>query len=167
MRKPRKIMQGFSYHIIARINRQEFIFRKTGIKEMFLNIVIRAKQKYQFKIKNFCIMGNHIHFILKPLGNESLSKIMQWLLSVFAIKFNKTFKIIGHVWYDRFRSKLILSYQQYLSTFIYITNNPVRANIVTKAVDYKYNGIRFIQNGIYTIIEKPPEKLLKEVIKNI
>ena len=64
---------------------------------------------------------------------------MQWILSVFAIWFNKKFGLIGHVWYDRFKSKIIRSYRQYLATFLYIANNPVSADIVKKATDYKYN----------------------------
>ena len=167
MRKPRKIIHGYSYHVIARINRQEFLFKSPELKELFLTVIKRAKEKYNFSIKNFCIMGNHIHIIIKPLKGESLSKIMQWILSVFAIIFNKKFNLIGHVWYDRFKSKVILSFQQYLRTFIYIANNPVRANIVIHAVDYQYNGICFIQAGILDIVEKPSDFVLKKIMKEI
>ncbi len=71
-------------------------------------------------------MDNHIHFILKPLKNESLSSIMQWVLGVFAQKYNRTFDQHGHVWYDRFKSKIIKDFRQYLHTFIYISNNRSR-----------------------------------------
>ena len=36
MRKRREILDGFSYHITARINRQEFLFESNEVKEMFL-----------------------------------------------------------------------------------------------------------------------------------
>ncbi len=52
-------------------------------------------------------MGNHFHLIIRPQKNENLSRIMQWILSVFALKFNRLFTYSGHVWYDRFTSKII------------------------------------------------------------
>ncbi len=160
---------GYNYHVSARINRQEFIFDTDNIKKMFLNITKRAKKKYCFIIKNFCIMGNHIHFIIKPLRGESLSKIMQWILGVFAQTYNRIFKLKGHIWYDRFKSKIIESFHQYLNTFIYISNNPVNAGIVKEAVDYEYNGITFLQHGNLDIMERPPDttlKILREMMRN-
>ncbi len=163
MRKPRELRQGASYHVIARINREERIFNSTKTKELFMQIVRKAKNKYSFAISNFCIMGNHVHFIIKPLGNENLSKIMQWMLSIFATRFNKRFGYKGHVWYDRFTSKIIRSYHQYIKTFIYIAQNPVRAGIVNHATSYHYNGISLFQKGILDILERPPNVLLKMV----
>jgi putative transposase len=106
-------------------------------------------------------MNNHIHIILKPLKRESLSKIMQWILSVFALRYNKHFRLKGHVWYDRFTSKIIHSYRQYITTFIYIARNPVRAKIVDSATEYRYNGVSFLQKGILDIMERPPNYLLR------
>ncbi|MDA3940978.1 MAG: transposase [Spirochaetia bacterium] len=163
MRKRRELIDGFSYHVTARINRQEFLFDSDEIKEMFMDVLRRAERKYHFDIRNFCIMNNHIHFILKPLQGESLSKIMQWILGVFAQKYNKIFSLKGHVWYDRFKSKLIMGFRQYLNTFIYISNNPVNAGIVETAVEYKYNGITSIQKGSLDIIERPPNKILCKI----
>jgi REP element-mobilizing transposase RayT len=70
------------------------------MKDMFLEVVKRAKRKYDFAVVNFCIMGNHVHFIIRPGAKENLSRIMQRILSVFAIRFNRQHRFIGHVWYD-------------------------------------------------------------------
>jgi REP element-mobilizing transposase RayT len=163
MRKPRKLKQGASYHVIARANRSEMIFNSPKIKEMFMEVVRRAKGKYRFEVRNFCIMGNHIHLILKPLQDQNLSAIMQWILSVFAMKFNRLFGYIGHVFYDRFKSKIIKSFHQYLTTFVYIAKNPVRANITECATDFAYNGITFLYKGQLDILERPPNPLLRRV----
>lgn len=163
MRRPRHLRHGASYHVINRINRQEMIFKRDDVKEMFMEVLRRAKKKFCFDLKNFCIMGNHTHFIIKPGEGESLSKIMQWILSVFARKFNKTFHLQGHVFYDRFTSKVIESYQQFLHTFIYIALNPVKAGIVAKAVEYRYNGITYLHRGVLDILERPPNMLIKLV----
>ncbi len=155
MRKTRRIVQGASYHVTARANRQEFILNPPEIKDLFLEVIGRAKYKYKFKLTNFCIMGNHIHLMIKPDDQENLSRIMQWILATFAINFNKRFNFIGHVWYDRFHSTVIESFRQYLKTFEYIKENPVKAELVQNADKYKYGGLWFLQKGLYELLEPP------------
>ena len=124
-------------------------------------ILKRAKKKYSFRIENYCIMSNHVHFILKPLKGDSLSAIMQWILGVFAQKYNKTFELQGHVWYDRFKSKIIIDFRQYLHTFIYISNNPVKAGLVRFPTDFPFSGIYNLQKGISDLMERPPNRVLR------
>ena len=154
MRPNRQTEKGASYHVTAQINRQEFILENDKMKQLLLNTIQRAKKLYDFELNNFCIMGNHIHLMIKPLNDESLSKIMKWILQVFAQKFNKIYNLKGHVWYDRFKSKIIDSLDYFIQAFAYISNNPVKANKVKHAVDYKYNGITHIREGNHSIIDK-------------
>ena len=155
MRKPRNLSVGAEYHVTARINRGEFALEPNEIKEMFLQTIKRAKEKYTFKLKSFVIMDNHIHFLIKPEKGENLSKIMQWILGVFAKHYNKHYNLKGHVWYDRFKSKIIESFQQLISTFEYISNNPVIAEIVENAEEYQYGALWFIRHRLFDIVEPP------------
>jgi len=139
------------------------ILNSNEVKEMFVEVLRRAKIRFNFIIKNFCIMGNHYYLIIKPSKNENLSKIMQWILSVFALKFNRKFNQTGHVWNDRFISKIIYSFQQYLITFLYIAINPVRAEIANKSIEYEYNGNSYLHKGILDILERPPNPFLRRV----
>lgn len=159
MRKPRFLVEGAEYHVVARANRREFILNTPQMKGLFLNIVHRAKRKYSFTVRNFCIMSNHIHFLIRPGTGESLSRIMQWILSVFASTFNRISGYIGHVWYDRFKSVVIGTLRQFVAAFAYITDNPVKAGIVRRAIDYRHVGIRHIRDGDHSIVE-PPDDLI-------
>ena len=155
MRKRRILEPGAEYHVIARANRGEFILESRKIKDLFLEILCRAKKRYKFQIRNFCIMSSHIHLIIKPGKNENLSKIIQWILSVFAVKYNKIFHIFGHVWYDRFSSFILNTFQKLAQTFIYICENPVKAGIVRKSWEYPYSGIYYLRRKMYFYVEQP------------
>lgn len=157
MRHPRKIIPRVEYHVVARANRQEFILKSEQMKELFLDVVRRAKKRYSFTVRNFCIMSNHIHFLIRPGQGESLSRIMQWILSVFAAKFNRIFGLNGHVWYDRFKSVVIENLRHFAAAFEYISANPVKAGIVTDVMHYRHNGIRHIRDGDYSVVEPPDE----------
>jgi len=138
MRKPRALKPLARYHVIARANRREMILLSREMKDLFLTVVKRSKTRYIFYISNFCIMGNHFHFILQPGDGESLSKIMQWILSVFAIHFNKSHEYSGHVWYDRFWSRILDNIRQFIAVFDYIVQTPVKAGIATNVFAYDY-----------------------------
>ena len=163
MRKPRVICIGAEYHVTAKINRGEYALESGEIKELFLHIVRRAKKKYSFQIRNLTIMDNHIHLLIKPGKNENLSRIMQWILSVFAVYFNKLFGFKGHVWHDRFKSKVIKSFRQLIATFKYICNNPVIAEIVEKPEEYAYGGLWFMHHRQFDLVE-PPDHFITSLL---
>ena len=71
------------------------------------------------------------------------------------MQYNRTLKIKGHVFYDRFHSKIIGDYRQYVATFIYITNNPVKAGIVSQPQDFEFNGVNFMKKGLHDVIDPP------------
>lgn len=166
MRKPRELRDKASYHVTAKINRGEFILESKAFKALFMEVMLRAKEKYKFRIKNFCLMGNHIHLLIEPLENENLSRIMQWILSVFARNHNILTGVKGHVWYDRFHSVIINSMKQMLKVFMYITYNPVKAGISKNALEYEYNGICYIRNNDLKIIE-PPDSIFIQFIERV
>jgi putative transposase len=144
----------------------EHILKSAEIKELFLKVLKRTKRKYQFAIINFCVMGNHIHLIIKPLGQENLSRIMQWILSVFAVAYNKRLNLKGHVWYDRFKSFILCGIAQFVSTFKYIAQNPVKAGLSNNAAEYAFGGVWHLMRKIYDLVE-PPGIILKRFLPEL
>jgi len=141
MRKNRHLEQGAVYHVTAQINRGEMAFSETAMRELFLAFVKRAKKKYSFAVYNFCVMGNHIHFEIQPDRGSSLSKIMQWLLGNFAKAWNKAHGVKGHLWGDRFWSKIIRTIRGLKRVFDYISRNPVEAGLVKRPEEWEYGGV--------------------------
>ena len=159
MRKPRELQEQAKYHVTARANRKETILDRSRIKAIFLEVVARAKRRYAFRIDNFTVMGNHFHLIIQPGEGVSLSRIMQWILSVFAQTYNRLHGLTGHVWGERFFSRIIRSLGEYLITSDYIDENPMRAGFVGFSGDWEYGGLFFRRRGIRQIIDPLPEGL--------
>jgi len=107
MRRSREIKKGASYQVTALVNRGENIFESDKVKGLLFDTIIRAKDIYKFSLKNMLIISNQVEFIIKPDDNESLSKIMQWILGVFAASYRRTYNVDGIIWYDRFRSYIV------------------------------------------------------------
>jgi putative transposase len=123
------------------------------VKKMFLQVLKRAKNKFSFKIFNFSIMNNHYHLIILPGENQNLSLIMQWINSVFARKYNKLMGYSGHLWGERFFSRIIKTFQDFENTSHYIANNPVSAGLVQNPEHWVFSGLYHIVKKIYFILD--------------
>jgi putative transposase len=155
MRKPRLLLEGACYHVYARANRKEMILEPERIKDLFITVVKQAKRRFGFGIHNLCILGNHFHFIIQPCEGESLSAIMQWILSVFGMRFNRMRGLSGHVWGERFSSRILANMRQYLEVYAYIDDNPRKAGLVERAEDWLYGRFNLDRIGYRGLIACP------------
>jgi putative transposase len=165
MRQNRLLVPEAIYHVTARINRGERIFNEVAMRTLFMDYLKRAKKKFPFAIYNFCVMGNHIHFIIRPDKGCSLSKIMQWLLGNYAKGWNKVHGVKGHLWGDRFFSKIIQTLRAFLRVFDYISQNPVKAGLVGRAEWWEFGGVCHFKKDMLEILDLPP--LIKAVYEAI
>ena len=58
MRKPRRLVEGARYHVVARANRREFILESPAVKTMLLDIVARARERFCFSIDTQLCVGH-------------------------------------------------------------------------------------------------------------
>jgi putative transposase len=128
-------------------------------KSLFEDVLVRAKAKFSFTIDNFVIMGNHYHLIIKPGPEESLSKLMQWIMSVYAMAYNRATGRTGHFWGERFFSRVLDSLQQFLKVFEYIDYNPQEARLVEDHRDWPFSGLAHHRSGKRHLIENVPAYL--------
>jgi putative transposase len=156
MRKNRQLEQNAVYHVTVRINRGEMVFTDAAMRFLFLAFLKRAKKRYPCAIYNFCVMGNHIHLVIRPDKDISLSKIMQWLLGNFAKAWNKAHGVKGHFWGDRFFSKIISSTgESFRRAFEYVSQNPVLAGLVARMEDWQYGGLCHFKKKDEGILDLP------------
>ena len=86
-------------------------------------------------------MGNHFHLLLRPLSG-SVSRIMQSLPVSHTQRYHRFHRSGGHVWQGRFKSPVIQDDEHLLTVLRYIEANPVRAELVKQAGDYRWSSFR-------------------------
>jgi putative transposase len=156
MRRNRKLKPDATYHVTARANRKEMILHCDAMKALFLATIKRAKKKFRFQVHTFCVMGNHVHLVIHPEPGESLSRIMQWILGVFAMAWNREHHTTGHVWGERFFSKILGSLGEFIKTFAYVMQNPVRARLCGRIDQWEYGGLWHFIRGNRDILGELP-----------
>lgn len=155
-RCPRQKSSTNVYHIIIRgINRQDIFLDKQDFKK-FLKEVKRTKEVYKYEIYAYVLMPNHVHFIIHDI-NKNLSIIIQSLNISYSNYFNKKYERVGHLFENRFKSKIIEE-EEYLKNVVrYIHKNPENAGIT------KY----YPWNSYYEYITNKNEIIDKKIIMNM
>lgn len=131
-----------TYHIIQRGNERKNIFISEDDRKRFIETIYRVKEKYNIKLEAYCLMDNHVHLLINDNGND-ISKVVKSINISYAYYFNHTYKRVGHLFQDRFRSEIINDDNYLLSVSAYIHNNPVKAGIVRIPQEHKWSSISY------------------------
>lgn len=122
-RKARLKAEDAIFHIICKSITEVSLFRDVEDKERYLLLLKKYKKLYKVKIYGYCLMDNHVHLLIDANGAD-ISKVMHGINFSYAIYFNKRHKREGHLFKDRFKSKIVYG-EKYLKTVsLYIHNNP-------------------------------------------
>ena len=135
------------FHVLNRGNNRQTIFKAKDDFIYFLQLLKRYKKELKFRLYHFCLMPNHVHFVLEPTIEGSLSKILLKLTLAYTRYFNKKYHGVGHVWQGRFKSSLIEKEDYFIWCGLYVELNPVRAKIVGKPEDWPWSSYRFYAFG--------------------
>jgi putative DNA methylase len=85
-------------------------------------------------------MPDHLHIILKPFVNFTLSEIMQNIKGTAAYQINKMFNRKGKFWQTENFDHLIRNGIDLQQKWHYIKDNPVKAKLVSKAEEYPFSS---------------------------
>jgi putative transposase len=135
----RPIDDGLIYHVINRGNNRQAVFRGEGDYLAFLKAIGDLKERKPFDLYGYCLMGNHIHLLLRP-RETSISRIVQSLLVSHTQRYHRLHKSSGHVWRGRFKSPVIQDDEHLLAVLRYIEANPLRAKVVGHAGEYRWSS---------------------------
>jgi len=134
------------YHICVRGNNKQDIFLDNEDREEYLKRVRNYEERYKMQIYAYCLMTNHVHLLIYD-NNQDISKFMQGLSLSYVKYFNKKYERTGHLFQDRFTSVMMKNDMQLMYVSRYIHLNPVRANIVKKAKDYRWSSYSVYEVG--------------------
>lgn len=152
-RGPRLRSETGIYHIIMRgINRQN-IFEEESDCERFIETLQRYKEHCGYSLYAYCLMGNHLHLLLKE-GIEPLEQVMRRICGSYVYWYNRKYDRVGNLFQDRFKSEPVEDEKYFLVVLRYILQNPVKARIVSSVGDYKWSNYKeFLTENIMTDVD--------------
>lgn len=129
------------YHIMIRSISEVLLFKSDDDKIEYMKILSNVQNMYMFKVYGYCLMNNHGHFIIDTYGAD-ISKIMHKINFKYAIYYNKKYKRHGHLFQDRFKSKLVSDLKYLYSLSLYIHSNPLDIEEYKNRIEkYKFSSL--------------------------
>lgn len=130
---------GLLYHVMARGNNGQKVFREAKDYEVFLEQLMSARRRHPFYLYAYVLMANHFHLLLEVVDSPT-ARIMQSLLTGYVRRFNLKHRHKGHLFQGRYKA-IVCDRDSYLLELVrYIHLNPVRAKIVKQPGEWKWSG---------------------------
>lgn len=148
-RKARSAIGGACYHVLNRGNNRAAVFRKDRDFAAFVELMSMAGDVARVDVLGFCLMPNHFHLVLRPAGDEELSRWMHWLSTTHVRRYRRHYhdEGVGHVWQGRFKSFPAESDGHLLTVLCYVERNAVRAGLSDRAEDWPWSSLWARQEG--------------------
>ena len=154
-RKSREKYPEAIFHIMCRSISEFLLFRNNDDKDYYLGLLKRYTDKYKCSIYAYCLMDNHLHLHLDPKGFD-VSRFMHCTNTAYVRYYNKKYNRHGHVFQDRFESRILDTDEYNLAVSAYIHNNAQDIEGFSgKEEDYQYSSY-----GIYLGKRKDFYKLI-------
>ena len=141
-RKTRMYIPGVPAHVVQRGNNRSACFFSDDDYQYYKTLLLQGMKRYGAELHAYCLMTNHVHLLLTPLAEDSISRVLQHVGRQYVQYINKTYKRSGTLWEGRHKGSLVDAENYLLTCYRYIELNPVAANMVTQPQDYQWSSYR-------------------------
>jgi putative transposase len=130
---------GALYHITSRGNERKAIYVDDTDFELFLTLLGKVCEQYNWVVHAYCLMTNHYHLLVET-PDANLSKGMRQLNGTFTQAINRKHQRVGHLFQGRYKAILVDKDAYLLELSRYIVLNPIRANMVQALNDWPWSN---------------------------
>jgi REP element-mobilizing transposase RayT len=106
MRTLRELKQGAWYEIRTAVNNRKPLFQSRKALRLFAKVLDDVSKRFDFEIRGLLLKDESLVFYIKPADGFKLPRIMQWLKQTFAVRYNLLKGWTGHIWGDRYWSRI-------------------------------------------------------------
>ena len=140
-RTARAIVGGICYHVINRGNARATVYHEARDYIAFLTLMILASERIPMRVLAYCLMPNHFHLVLSSYCDGDISRWMHWLLTSHTKRHHRIHNSSGRIWQGRFKAFPIQQDRHLLTVLRYVERNPLRANLVRRAADWRWSSL--------------------------
>ena len=104
-------------------------------------MIAESRERLPMRVLGYCVMPNHFHLVVRPLGDGDLSRWMQRLLTTHVRRYRRHYGSSGHVWQGRFKAFPCQGDGHLLAVLRYVERNALRAGLVARAEDWPHGSL--------------------------
>ena len=135
----RVVLPDYPHHVTQRGNRRQRVFFQDHDWQTYLALVRASCAEVATKVLAYCLMPNHVHFILVPAHEDGLRAAMADAHRRYTRRVNFREGWRGHLWQDRFHS-FVMDGAHLRAAIPYVEDNPVRAGLCERAAAWRWSS---------------------------
>ncbi len=152
----RLVVPGYPHHVTQRGNRRQRTFFQTDDYLKYLSFIAAAKPKAGCDIWAYCLMPNHVHFVIVPQNKHSLALMFKEAHRRYTRMINLRENWRGHLWQERFHS-FVMDEPHLNATVRYVELNPVSAGLCERPQDWRWSSVHaHLQNKEDNLVTVKP-----------
>lgn len=127
----------------------------TEARDVFLEMLEDARQKYLFRVAGYIVMPEHVHLLVSEPQSGTLSTVLQVVKQRTARKVHGAIR--GQMWQRRFYDFNVFTREKVAEKLFYMHENPVKRGLVLSAEDWSWSSARFYSSekqGVVQIVEE-------------
>jgi len=142
-RRKRVATGGYVFHVLNRAAAQRRIFESDGDYGAFLKVLEQALARTPMRLLSYCVMPNHWHMALWPVGDDDLSNFMRWLTVTHTQRWHANHDTggTGPLYQGRSKSFSVEQDGHFLTVCRYVERNALRANLVSRAEAWRWSSL--------------------------
>lgn len=133
-------LPGYTYHLVQRGNNREACFFEPENYLVYLKYMREVLPRYGNQLHAYCLMTNHVHFLITPRNETSISALLKVVCSRYGQYINKKYSRSGTLWEGRHKASAVDTENYLLKCYRYIELNPVVAGLVTNPREYPWSS---------------------------
>jgi len=137
---------------------RRLIFLDDADREDFLRRLSQLVPQLGFRCFAWALMPNHVHLVLRS-GRARISHLMARLGTGYARRFNERHDRVGHLFQNRFRSRLVVDDTDLIGLVLYVMRNPLEAGLVADALELE----RFAWCSLGALVGRRPAHSFESV----
>jgi putative transposase len=140
-RLARVVIPGLPHHVTQRGNGGARTFFDDDDYAIYRDLLAASCRAAGVEVWAWCLMPNHVHLILVPSDADGLRRALAVVHRRYAGIVHARRKRTGHFWQGRFGC--VVMDEEYLAAALrYVSLNPVRARLVSRARDWRWSSVR-------------------------
>jgi putative transposase len=129
------------HHVTQRGNRREAVFFSDSDYWFYLDLISAAARASATAIWSYCLMPNHVHFIMVPADEDGLRATFAQAHRRYTGMIHARRRWTGHLWQGRFSSTAMDEAHLHAAARD-VALNPVRAGLTEHAADWPWSSAR-------------------------
>jgi len=144
MLKKKKIrhinLPHYCYSIVTNTKNRISWFSNPDFANEVIDAIYFYRERYCFKLLTFVVMPDHLHLLIIPSDEKSVSEIMKEIKRTSSIMINKRLKRKGPFWQEGYFEDILEGSKMVTSKLDYIHRNPVKAGLCEIPEEFEFSS---------------------------